>query len=62
MAKKRSVRLTEQQKKQRRVIAGVLGFVIGGYMIFFNEDLLGFIPLAIGIIALLWKSLKSFGE
>jgi hypothetical protein len=49
------IKLTDQQKRKRRIIAGIFGFIVGGWMIFIAKDNFGFLIAIISAIILLWK-------
>lgn len=47
--------MRKKQKKFWSFVGGISGLIIGGYMIFYVKDNLGFLPALLGVILLIWK-------
>lgn len=48
-------RLTKKQREKWSLIGGISGFLVAGYLIFIEKTNLGFIPLAMAVIILVFR-------
>lgn len=42
-------------KFNKRLIGGISGIILGGWMIFYLKDNFGFIPAVMGMLLLTWR-------